>query len=247
MNEDLPDIFRWETIKEVGPDTLYFAEPVVGVAVEIELVSGNQIKAFRANDGLFYFCHGLAFGGANAPPAQQAAQAVENDALKAALAGKLGTTSQLVDTTIQSVQKIATELRPGTLDKLGLAAALEQEARDFAQRAGLRYTCELAAAPLDLDDRTATGIFRIFQEALTNIARHAHATEFRFRLVRDHAGVQLEVGDNGQGITAAQLAEAKSLGLLGMRERANLLGGRLDIQGRSGVGTTVTLTVPLPP
>ncbi len=175
------------------------------------------------------------------------AAAVSEGALAKALTDKLLATSQLVDGTIETVQKIASHLRPGLLDKLGLAAALEHEARDFAERAGLRCACELSAEALDLDDSAATGVFRIFQETLTNVARHAQASEVRVRLSRDAADLVLEVRDNGRGIAEGQAAGAKSLGLLGMSERARLLGGRLDIKGVPGAGTTVTLTLPAPP
>ncbi len=213
---------RLQTVRE---------EQSAHIAREIHDVLGQQLTALKLD---------LAW-------LKRRAGAVSDGALAAALTDKLLATSQLVDGTIETVQKIASDLRPGLLDKLGLAAALEHEARDFAERAGLRCACELSAEALDLDDSAAIGVFRIFQETLTNVARHAQASEVRVRLSRDAADLVLEVRDNGRGIAEEQAAGAKSLGLLGMSERARLLGGRLDIKGVPGAGTTVTLTLPAPP
>ncbi len=167
--------------------------------------------------------------------------------LTAALVNKINATSQLVDASIQAVQKVATELRPATLDKLGLAPALEQAAREFSERTHIR--CEFDPMPphFDLAPERATGVFRIFQETLTNIARHARATVVQTRLTCDRGNLLLEVRDNGRGIAKPQLTGKKSLGLLGMYERAYLLSGRLDIHGRDSRGTTVKLTLPCQP
>ena len=173
------------------------------------------------------------------------ASGITEEVLKTSFTGKLGSATQLVDATIQAVQKIATELRPGTLDKLGLTAALEREARDFARRSGLRCRCEIATEPFDVNGTTAIGIFRIVQEAFTNIARHAHATEFRVSLQRQADGLVVEVHDDGRGFDATRIADTTSLGLLGMQERARLLKGRIDVQSTSEAGTSVTLHVPL--
>ncbi len=163
------------------------------------------------------------------------------------LAEKIATALQLADASIQTVQKIATELRPGTLDKLGLVAALQQVAREFGERTRIR--CELAPMPetLALDSERSTGVFRICQETLTNVARHARATRVQIRLACDPAGLTLEVRDNGVGIASEHLTGRSSLGLLGMHERAMLLGGRLEISGAAGQGTTVKLQLPIPP
>jgi two-component system, NarL family, sensor histidine kinase UhpB len=167
--------------------------------------------------------------------------------LAAALTERLAATSQLADAAIDTVQKIATALRPGLLDQLGLAAALEHEARAFAARAGVACTCDLPAGPLALTEAVGIGVFRIFQEALTNIARHAHATEVRVRLARTAGGLCLEVRDNGRGLAPRQSEGKRSLGLLGMSERARLMGGRLEFGAGPDGGTTVMLTVPLAP
>lgn len=163
--------------------------------------------------------------------------------IREALTKKIHTTTGLVDTTIHTVQKIATELRPGLLDKLGLAAALDHEVREFAERAGLGCTRDIAAEPLDLDPKRSIEVFRIAQELMTNIARHAQATAFSVRLARAPHGLTLEVRDNGRGITAKEIEDADALGLLGMKERAQLIGGCLDLSGEPGKGTTAILTL----
>ena len=172
---------------------------------------------------------------------------ITDPTLQTSLTNKLTASAGLVDTTIQTVQKVATELRPGLLDKLGLAAALEHEARDFAERSGLRCELEIDKEPVHLEQNRAIDIFRVCQEMLTNVARHAQASHVKVKLVRDQGQLVLEVSDNGRGITGQQVGATKSLGLLGMTERAQILGGRLDILGSPGQGTRAVLTVPLPP
>ena len=165
----------------------------------------------------------------------------------AALLDKLGAATGLVDTTILTVQKIATELRPGLLDKLGLAAALEHEARDFARRAGLKCAVELEAGLVASEKKQAIEVFRVAQEMMTNIARHAKAKRFAIRLSRAGDQAVLAVSDDGRGIKPRELDGAKSLGVLGMRERAELLGGTLELRGAPGAGTTAVLTFPIQP
>jgi PAS domain S-box-containing protein len=152
----------------------------------------------------------------------------------------------LIDDAIESIRKIATELRPGILDDLGLAAAVEWAAEEFAARTGTKCALELPPGDLAIDSEAATALFRILQEALTNIARHAEATEFSLRLAESDGGLCLEVRDNGKGFNEAQLAPGGSLGILGMRERALLLGGRLNIRGSPGEGAAVTAWIPRP-
>lgn len=171
--------------------------------------------------------------------------AVGDPGMQAVLTEKINGASSLVDDTIRTVQKVATELRPGLLDKLGLAAALEHEARIFAARAGLQYGLELDAPPPGLGPKHALEIFRICQELLTNIARHAQATRFDIRLSCTGDGLRLEVADDGRGISEQQLAGQRSLGLLGMRERTQLMGGTLDIRPGPAKGTLAALSLPL--
>jgi PAS domain S-box-containing protein len=149
-----------------------------------------------------------------------------------------------IDAAIQSVQRISTELRPGMLDDLGLAAAVEWEAQEFARRTGMKYALELPREDLAIKPEVSTALFRILQEALTNIARHAEATEFSVRLAEDDGGLLLEVRDNGKGFDEARLPQNRLLGFLGMRERASLLAGRLTIGSSPGKGATVTVWIP---
>jgi len=157
---------------------------------------------------------------------------------------KGGPLLQLVDETIASVRRISTELRPGMLDDLGLAATVEWAAEEFEARTGTKCLLDLSAEPIAVDSETATAVFRIFQETLTNVARHAGASEVRVRLAEQDGALTLEVHDNGRGIGEVELASADSLGILGMRERALLLGGALNISGEAGKGTTVKIRIP---
>jgi PAS domain S-box-containing protein len=150
---------------------------------------------------------------------------------------------KLVDGTIQAVRRIATELRPGILDDLGLAAAVEWAAEEFQARTGITCHLSLPDSDIALDRERATALFRIFQETLTNVARHANATEVDVTLDRSNSDLCLEVHDNGKGISKEALS-GQSLGILGMRERALLLGGELTISGAPGKGTTVKVRIP---
>jgi PAS domain S-box-containing protein len=150
----------------------------------------------------------------------------------------------LLDGLVSSVRRIGTELRPGILDDLGLTAAIEWQLQEVRKRTGLAYALRLPEEDIALDQARATSMFRIFQEALTNVLRHASARKVAVRLVPQPDALVLEVADDGKGITPDQLADHGSLGLLGMRERAHLLGGEVSIQGQSGEGTVVTLRMP---
>ena len=152
---------------------------------------------------------------------------------------------QLVDESIQSVRRISTELRPGILDDLGLVAAIEWAGEDFEARTGTRCRLDLPPEGMAVDPERATAIFRIFQETLTNVARHADASQVDVRMAREDGMLTLEVYDNGKGITEKQLSNRESLGILGMRERAMLLGGELTISSRPGNGTTVKVRIPV--
>ena len=152
--------------------------------------------------------------------------------------------SELADQTIAVVQKIAAELRPGVLDRLGLGAALTQKARRFQERTGIR--CQVAVTELapTLPAEIATELFYISQEALTNVARHAQATEVQIRFEMNDDKVVLEVCDNGRGINEAELTTAQSLGLLGMRERAAHCGGTIVWERCKPQGTRLTVCIP---
>jgi PAS domain S-box-containing protein len=158
---------------------------------------------------------------------------------------------KLVDQTILSVRRIATELRPAILDDLGLVAAVEWAAEEFDARTGTNCRLDLPDEDIVIDQDRTTAIFRIFQETLTNVSRHAEATQVDVRLGREDGNIVLEVRDYGRGIGEEQFAASRSLGILGMRERALLLGGVLTIRGAPGKGTIVRVVIPevnpLPP
>ncbi len=172
---------------------------------------------------------------------------------KEALLAKVRTVSRMVDRTMQSIQRISRDLRPGIMD-FGIAAAIEWEAGEFAKRLGIpcEVTCE--EQDIDLEPDVAVAVFRIFQEALTNIIKHARASHVWVRLGttsgkpgENSARLELEVRDNGRGITPADYAKLNSFGIRGMIERAGLLDGKLTIgkQGSEADGTTVHLSIPL--
>lgn len=150
----------------------------------------------------------------------------------------------LMDTTMHVVRRLASELRPRVLDNLGLAAALEWQAQQFQARTGIMCRYHGAGEHLVLDQEPATASFRIFQETLTNVLRHAQATRVDVMLEEKGTALLLTICDNGRGMTEDESGGLPSLGLLGMRERAHLLGSRLAITGSKGQGTTVILCVP---
>jgi PAS domain S-box-containing protein len=166
---------------------------------------------------------------------------------QSALRAKVDSSIQLVDGTIVTLRKIASELRPRTLDDLGLPAALEAQAQEFESRTGIHCSVTLPPEPLMLDTDRSTAIFRIFQESLTNVARHAHATRVEARLQRENNRIVFQVFDNGTGFDPEVAKARKSLGLVGMQERALLLNGEFKTEGVPGSGTTMTLTIPLSP
>ena len=153
--------------------------------------------------------------------------------------------SAQVDAVIQTVRQIITEFRPRVLDELGVVAAIEWQARDFERRAGIPCILRAEAPEPSLDEDRRTAVFRILQEILTNVARHARATEVDVKLGLSGSHLVLEVHDNGQGLTAQQLNDPGSLGLLGMRERAQACDGSVAITSLPKAGTTVTLSMPL--
>lgn len=164
---------------------------------------------------------------------------------QSALRQKLAGMAEITDTAIASVQKIATELRPVVLDSLGLCAAIEWQARDFQARTGIECTVDVPEADLHLERDRSTALFRILQESLTNVARHAKATRVEVELNCDETWASLRVQDNGRGIRPSELSDPRSVGLLGMRERAALLGGECKIEGRVTGGTCVEARVAL--
>ena len=151
----------------------------------------------------------------------------------------------LIETTISTVRRIASELRPGVLDDLGLVAAIEWQIEQFQSRSGLTCHWTNNASEIQLSRERATAVFRILQEILTNVLRHARAANLYVKLRRSKHYFELEVKDDGEGITESQRMNTQSLGLLGMKERALLVGGEVHITGKEGGGTTVVVRVPL--
>ena len=154
---------------------------------------------------------------------------------------------QYIDESIQTVRQIASDLRPAVLDDLGLVAALEWQVKNFETHTDIRCRLITNVDDLELDRSIATGLFRITQEALTNVMRHAQATQVVVELISEADTVELEIRDNGKGITENELNASKSLGIFGLRERAQLLDGTLEIRGVPDEGTTVAVRISLAP
>jgi two-component system, NarL family, sensor histidine kinase UhpB len=151
----------------------------------------------------------------------------------------------LVDASIQNVQKIATELRPQVLDDLGLIPALEWQTAEFQSRTKIQCSLDSNVEDVSIDADRSTALFRILQESLTNVARHSNAKKVHVKLQVTGKSLHLTVSDDGKGISEVNIPSLKSLGLLGMRERAHMLGGILTIKGQPGHGTVVSVELPL--
>jgi PAS domain S-box-containing protein len=164
----------------------------------------------------------------------------DTDDVRAKLSEMAGTADEI----IQTVRRISAELRPGVLDDLGIEAAIEWQAEEFTRRTGVRCEVRSQLGSLRLERHLATAVFRIFQEALTNVTRHASASHVEVVLRAEGGQLELEVSDDGIGLPES--ARSTSLGLLGMRERARLLGGDCVVRRRLPRGTTVSLRVPIP-
>jgi signal transduction histidine kinase len=162
------------------------------------------------------------------------------------LAGRTRRMIELLDSAFQSVRQIATDLRPTLLDDLGLIAAMEWQMEDFQTRTGIACRFESTLDKARLNMEASTALFRILQEALTNVARHAGATRVGVIVEEDRRGwLVLQIKDNGRGITEDEMRQTQSLGLVGMRERIHLLGGEIRINGKVGAGTTIDVRVPM--
>lgn len=166
----------------------------------------------------------------------------ENEPLRQRLESLLS----LADTAVKTVKRISSALRPVLLDTLGLAATIRRHAEEFSRLTGIRTELHLPEY-IRLSPERSTAVFRIVQEALSNVARHAKATEVAVRARKAKGELLVEIADNGRGIVAADLAKTNSFGILGMRERSQYLGGNLGIQGPPDQGTTLALRLPLEP
>jgi len=151
----------------------------------------------------------------------------------------------LIESTINTVRRISSELRPGVLDDLGLVAAIEWQAQQFQRRTGLKLHWETDLDNAEVSRDGATAVFRIFQEVLTNILRHSRAKNIYVKLFEIDQSLELEVTDDGRGITDDEQQNTRSLGLLGMKERALLVEGEVSIKGAQGKGTRVLVRIPL--
>ena len=151
----------------------------------------------------------------------------------------------LVDDMIGNVRRISSELRPSILDDLGLIAAIEWQAKQFESRSGIICKVDSLVDDVQLNREQSTAIFRIVQETLTNILRHAQASRVNILVEELDGELVLEIRDDGRGITEEEITGSRSLGLIGMRERTHLLGGRIEITGTAGRGTVLTLRVPI--
>ena len=167
-----------------------------------------------------------------------------NARVRAQMATRFTTALQLLDETLSTVKTLSAALRPRLLETFGLGAAVEWQCLEFERRTGIACACRLPDdVPLTLERSMA--LFRILQETLTNVARHAHATAVQVTVVQEDGEVCLRVQDDGNGVTEAEIAAPGALGILGMRERALLFGGEVVLQGTPGRGTLVTARIPL--
>ena len=158
---------------------------------------------------------------------------------------KINSLSDMIDASVESVQKISSKLRPGILDELGLIAAIEWQTEEFEKMTNIKCSLVLPGEELLLEKNKSTAIFRIFQEALTNIARHAKATQTSISLLQHQSIIYLEIQDNGRGITQEQEKDFNSLGIHGMKERAMVFNGQVYVEGITGKGTIVKVEIPI--
>ncbi|MDX6578246.1 MAG: hypothetical protein QOE96_4199 [Blastocatellia bacterium] len=159
---------------------------------------------------------------------------------------KLETMMQLVDQTVDTVRRISSELRPSILDDIGLVAAIRWQGEQFEAKSGIACRYDIRLEDVDLNRQQSTDMFRVFQEAMTNILRHAQATRVDISLKKEDNEIVLTIRDDGRGITADEKSGRQSLGLLGMRERVSLIGGAIDITGAAGKGTVITVRLTIP-
>jgi PAS domain S-box-containing protein len=158
---------------------------------------------------------------------------------------KINTINKLLDETVKTVRRIATELRPLILDNLGFIEAMKWQSEEFKKRSGIRIEFTSSVNEIILPDNILIGLFRIYQEALTNIARHSEATIVSAIFERNEKNVILCIKDNGKGFNAASIDNKKTLGLLGIKERALMMGGICKISGITGKGVIISISVPL--
>jgi signal transduction histidine kinase len=162
-----------------------------------------------------------------------------------ALLGKVASALTLVKQATRTIQRVSSGLRPVVLDDFGLAAAIDHALKEFRDQTGITTSLVIDGPVTDMDKDRAIALYRIFQEALTNVMRHSRATRVEVSLQAGEDSVQLMVRDNGRGISKQQISDRNSLGILGMRERVSFIGGRIEISGSGSAGTRITVDVPL--
>lgn len=158
---------------------------------------------------------------------------------------KVRETIKLANSTVERVRRVATELRPGLLDDFGLIAAIEWQAQQFQEQTGVQFELVLNTPRTNFPPSQSTAMFRIVQEALTNVTRHARAAKVTITLEEENQTLVLRLQDDGRGADEAELSGPRALGVLGMKERARLAGGNLKITSEPGAGTTITVIMPL--
>ncbi|MFZ9387515.1 MAG: PAS domain-containing sensor histidine kinase [Chitinophagaceae bacterium] len=163
------------------------------------------------------------------------------------VAERLSGLLEMIDNTVKSVRRISSELRPSMLDDLGLSAAIEWHTQDFGKRMGIGIRTMVETGEVKLPERVNISLFRVLQECLTNVARHAKATEITVRLYQQDDHMNLEIQDNGVGFLKAEVTNKKTLGILGMKERIALIKGNYSIDSILGKGTLVRVSVPVSP
>lgn len=158
---------------------------------------------------------------------------------------KTGAMLELTNTSIQTVKRISSNLRPSILDNLGIIPAVKQHAKEFQSHTGIKCSVTFNTKNIVLDKDRSTAVFRIFQESLTNVARHANATKVMASFINENGRLILIIKDNGKGIAKKHISSPKSFGIIGIRERAYLVGGKIIIDGDKAKGTTITVSIPL--
>ncbi len=161
------------------------------------------------------------------------------------LTSKADGSISLVDSTIRSVRRICTEMRPDILDHLGITAAVEWQIQEFRKRTGIRCDMEISPRDMDISRDLSISLFRIMQEALANVIRHSGATEVSFLLENSNDCISMKISDNGKGILKKHISGPKSFGILGIKERVRFWDGSLNIEGAPAKGTTLSVTIPL--
>ncbi|MCX5806107.1 MAG: PAS domain S-box protein [Proteobacteria bacterium] len=160
------------------------------------------------------------------------------------LLGKVSSTRTLVKQAIKTVQKVSAGLRPIILDDFGIAEAIANGVKEFQDQTGIDASFTMDQT-IDIDKESGSSLYRIFQEALTNVIRHAKATKLEVSLCKNISSIQLTVKDNGRGISNMEISDKKSFGILGMQERASFIGGHLEISGSKDLGTRIMVEIPL--